>query len=69
MACPKPGSVSELTMADKPRLSESDILDAILSAFMGGVYHGVETLEDLLGAMTDQAVVMLHESIHKHFGD
>lgn len=36
MACPKPGSVSELTMADKPRLSEEDVLEELIQ-FAEGV--------------------------------
>ena len=66
MASPKSGSVSKLTMADKPRLSEEDVLDAIMDTFICDWEE--ETLQEFLNRMDDEAVLMLHEAIHKHFG-
>lgn len=53
------------------KLTESDILDQILQAFIGDEYtSGWDTLEDFLKAIgNDEAVLMLHQAIHKYFGD
>jgi hypothetical protein len=48
------------------KLTESDVLDNILNAF---IEDDFETLEDFLKRMgNDEAVLMLHEAIHKYFG-
>lgn len=54
-------------------MTESDVLDKILEAFVPmhlDTEKDIETLADLLNALgSDEAVLMLHQAIHKYFGD
>jgi hypothetical protein len=57
-------------MASKQsRLTEDDVLDQILNSFIPQEAVFPDTLEELLNNMSDEAVVLLHQAIHKHFGD
>ncbi len=52
-------------------MSESEVLDKILEAFVGDEYtSGWDTLAEFLNHIgNDEAVLMLHQAIHKYFGD
>lgn len=48
-------------------MTESDVLDNIMNAF---VEEDFDTLEGFLERMgSDESVLMLHMAIHKYFGD
>ena len=50
------------------KMTEEAILDEMYTA-LDSSHPYLETLEDFLNMMTDEAVVILHAAIHKHFGD